>query len=84
MQAMLKLALMFKDSSKLKLTHVGLGGNNLGGVAGQCLLRNLHAYATAAATAAATAPTAGAGMGAGAGAAVFVDTQQCSTGSLEP
>lgn len=57
---------MFKNSSKLQLTQVGLGGNTLGGVSGQCLLRNLHAYAAAAA------------------AAVTVDTQHCSTGSLEP
>ncbi len=63
---MLKIALMFKSSSKVQLTHVGLGGNTLGGVSGQCLLRNLHAYVAAAMP------------------AVTVDTQQCSTGSLEP
>ncbi len=62
----MKIALMFKSSSKLQLTQVGLGGNTLGGVSGQCLLRNLHAYALAAMP------------------AVTVDTQQCSTGSLEP
>ncbi|DBB11592.1 TPA: hypothetical protein ACH3X3_006983 [Trebouxia sp. C0006] len=65
-EALMKIALMFKSSSKLQLTHVGLGGNTLGGVSGQCLLRNLHAYAAAAMP------------------AVTVDTQQCSTGSLEP
>ena len=65
-QALLKMALMFKNSSKLQLTHLGLGGNTLGGVSGQCLLRNLHAYVAAAMP------------------AVTVDTQQCSTGSLEP
>lgn len=47
----MKLALMFKNSSRLQLTHVGLGGNTLGGVAGQCMLRNLHAFAAAAAAA---------------------------------
>ena len=62
----MKIARMCKSSSKLQLTHVGLGGNTLGGVSGQCLLRNLHAYAAAAMP------------------AVTVDTQQCSTGSLEP
>ena len=66
-QALLKLALMFKDSSKLQLRHVGLGGNSLGGVAGQCLLRQLHAYVSSASAAGAT-----------------VDSQHCSTGSLEP
>ena len=62
----MKLALMFKSSAKLRLNHVGLGDNTLGGVAGQCLLRCLHDYAAAAS------------------AAVTVDTQRCSTGSLEP
>ncbi|KAL0042870.1 hypothetical protein WJX79_002046 [Trebouxia sp. C0005] len=47
-EALLKIALMFQSSSKLQLTHVGLRGNTLGGVSGQCLLRNLHAYAAAA------------------------------------
>lgn len=48
-QALMQLALMFKSGAKLQLSHVGLGGNTLGGVAGQCLLRALHDYAAAAA-----------------------------------
>ncbi len=47
-QALMQLALMFKSNAKVQLSHVGLGGNTLGGVAGQCLLRALHDYAAAA------------------------------------
>lgn len=53
----MKLAVMFKNSSKLKLTQVGLASNTLGGVAGQCLLRHLHAYSAAATAVAVTVDT---------------------------
>lgn len=57
---------MFKNGSKLGISELGLGDNRIGGVAGQCLLRNLQAYAAA-------AP-----------AGMFVDSKNCSTGTLEP
>lgn len=66
LQGLLQLALMFKNSSKLGLGELGLGDNRIGGVAGQCMLRSLQAYA-------ATAP-----------AGMFVDSKNCSTGTLEP
>lgn len=56
-QGLMKLALMFKSSAKLQLSHVGLGDNTLGGVAGQCLLRCLYDYAAAAASAVVTVDT---------------------------
>lgn len=66
LQGLLQLALTFKNSSKLGLAELGVGDNRIGGVAGQCFLRSLQAYAA----------TAAAGM--------FVDTKNCSTGTLEP